>query len=500
MTALSKNQLTAYRQCHRKLWLELRQPELKSDTAKAQSAFKSGRDVGDVARLIYDPEMQGIVIEIRDGGVDAAIRRTSDALHKRRPIFGGGFQAEEAIAFADILLPVEDADGFAWRLVAIKSATSVKEHYGDDIAIQAFAAREAGIHLTSVSVGLIDNSFVYPGDGDYRGVLFESDLSNDASERQSEITLWIKEAQNVLALSDEPNISTGAHCNAPYACGFHEHCSAMEHKAKYPASLLPRIQSKALKQFLGTRPVVELADIPDELLNARQLRVKHQTLSDRCFFDSVSAAAELAAHSLPAYFLDFETIQFSIPIWKGTRPFQQIPFQFSLHKLSDAGILEHHDFLDLSGNDPSQEFAATLVSQCGDSGPVFVYNAGFEATRIRELADRFPELSAPLLAIIDRIVDLLRIAERHYYHPAQRGSWSIKAVLPTIAPELRYDMLDGVQNGGMAMDAFMEAQASATTADRKNIIDRQLRNYCKLDTYALVRIWQEFSGNSRLQL
>jgi hypothetical protein len=173
-------------------------------------------------------------------------------------------------------------------------------------------------------------------------------------------------------------------------------------------------------------------------------------------------------------------------------------FQFSLHRLDASGQLEHTEFLDLSGNDPSESFAQSLIAACDGQGPVFVYNAGFEMARIRELAERFLSLSQPLLAINARIVDLLPVARKRYYHPSQQGSWSIKKVLPAVVPELRYDTLDGVQDGGMAMDAFLEGIHPDTPPERKAQIEQQLLAYCKLDTYAMVRLWQVFSGRTDL--
>jgi hypothetical protein len=232
------------------------------------------------------------------------------------------------------------------------------------------------------------------------------------------------------------------------------------------------------------------------LLNDKQQRVKAVTLSGKPYFDQHAAAAELSTHKLPAYFLDFETIQFAVPIWKGTRPYQQIPFQFSVHRLSRTGKLEQQAFLDLSGADPSKAFAEALIAACGHRGPIFVYNAGFETARIRELSERFPRLAQPLLALNGRVVDLLPVARDHYYHPSQQGSWSIKAVLPALCQDLRYGDLDGVQNGGMAMDAFLEALTPQTSKTRKAEIEQQLLAYCALDTYAMVRLWSVFSGSA----
>jgi hypothetical protein len=236
--------------------------------------------------------------------------------------------------------------------------------------------------------------------------------------------------------------------------------------------------------------------MPDALLSERQLRVKTHTLQNTRFFDAKSAMRELSAHALPAYFLDFETIQFAVPTWKSTRPYQQIPFQFSLHYVNKNGTVSHRSFLDLSGKDPSKAFAQSLVELCPNQGnaPVFVYNAAFEKSRISELASRYPAFRVDLLTIGERLVDLLKIAEKHYYHPDQQGSWSIKKVLPTIAPDLRYDALSGVQDGSMAMAAYLEAIDNECSPERKLEIQAQLLKYCELDTLAMVRLWEFFSS------
>ena len=253
-----------------------------------------------------------------------------------------------------------------------------------------------------------------------------------------------------------------------------------------------RSKNNKLRNLIEVEGVSDLRQVPDELLNPKQLRVKTHTLGGSVYFNADGAAAELAQHKLPALFLDFETINFAVPIWKGTRPFQQIPFQFSLHRLSRTGKLTHKEFIDLSGQDPSRRFAEALIAACGERGPIFVYSS-FESNRIYELAKRFPKLARPLLAIDDRLVDLLPIASEHYYHPDQQGRWSIKNVLPTIAPDLRYDELDGVQDGGMAMMAFREALHPDTAGARKVEIEGQLLDYCRLDTEAMVRVWAYFS-------
>jgi len=496
LRVLSKSKLLAFRQCPKRLWLEVHQPTLRQDSPAAQASFDVGNQVGKIARQLYDPEDKGQLIDAQAEGFTAAFARSKELLNSSQPIFEAGFSAGGSLAFADVMLPVKKAEKQFWRMIEVKSSTSVKDYHRDDTAIQAYIAKTAGVALDSISLAYINSAWVYPGGNNYQGLLQEEDLTQETLAREEEVKRWIADAQGVVAKTREPHISTGRHCYSPYECGFLSYCQSQEPQAEYPVSWLPKIQTKALKSLIEENGIIEIKDVPDDLLNERQLRVKVHTFSGEVYFDAKNAAADLAIHKLPAYFLDFETIQFAVPVWKGTRPYQMIPYQLSLHRLGRNEKLEHLSFLDISGKDPSKKFADNLIAFCGVRGPVFVYNAGFETARIRELGDRFPSLKKALLAINERVVDLLRLAEQHYYHPSQKGSWSIKKVLPAIAPELNYDELEEVQNGGMATNAFMEAISPDTTDTRKAQIEQSLLDYCGLDTYAMVKIWQFFSNRN----
>jgi hypothetical protein len=487
MRTLSKSKLMAYRQCPRRLWLEVHKPELREDDSVTQASFQVGHQVGDIARRLYDPEGDGVLIDIQQEGFEGAFARTKDLLTKKQPIFEATFTAEGALALSDVMLPVRHG----WRMVEVKSSTSVKDYYYEDVAVQSFVARAAGVPLESIALAHIDSSWVYPGDENYQGLLKEADLTEEAFSREKEVRGWIKEAQGVVS-GVEPEIHTGDQCEIPFTCGFYGYCSSQEPKAEYPIQWLPRFRAKPFIE----QGILDLRALPDSELNDVQKRVKECTLTGKQWFDAAGAFADLAAYPLPAYFLDFETIQFAVPIWKRTRPYQQIPFQFSVHRLGAYGNLQHDAYLNLSGDDPSRPFAEKLIAACGGDGPIFVYNANFEKSRIAELADRFPGLSKSLLEINQRIVDLLPIARSRYYHPSQHGSWSIKAVLPAAVPELSYEKLEGVQNGGDAQEVFLEAIHPETSPTRKREIESQLLEYCHLDTYAMVRLWQVFAGRT----
>ena len=499
MRTFSKSKLIALRQCQKRFWLEIHHPELKTDTLQTQAGFAIGNDVGEMARKIYDPLGKGSLIDIKKDGFKNALQRSKDLLQGDLPIFEAGFSAAGGLAFSDVMLPDEQDGARAWRMVEIKSSTSIKDSYRDDVAVQAYVAQTAGVALKSVSIAHIDSKWTYPGNGNYQGLLKETDLTTEVFTRSAEVKEWIEEAQIIAAQKEAPAIKTGSQCNTPYACGFYDYCSMHMPKPEYPISWLPRFPSSKIYQ-LANEGIYDLKDLPDHMLNSKQLLVKEHTLNNKVYFDEIGAAACFELIKLPAYFLDFETISFAIPIWKCTRPYQQITFQFSLHIIDENRQLTHSEFLDLSGENPSESFAKALIDSCGSSGPVFVYSASFEMSRIRELADRLPTLNRQLLAINERVIDLLPIVRDHYYHPTQEGSWSIKKVLSAVAPELRYDDLEGVQNGMMAMSAFQEAIHENTSSERKAEIREQLLKYCKLDTYAMVRLWQVFSGRSEISL
>ena len=493
MYPVSKSKIIACLQCPKRLWLELNRPELNEISEGTETAFATGNQVGEVARKIYDPTQCGTLVDIGLAGVNAAVAKTSSLLAFDKPIFEAGFSANGARAFADVLLPIKVAGALTWRMVEVKSSTAVKDYHRDDVAVQAYVARSAGIPLTAVALATIDNTWTYQGEGNYNGLLVETDMTDEAFGRDREVESWIAMAQSVAASVQEPSIKVGKQCTQPFACGFISHCNSDRVAAEFPVSWLPRIQTKALSEFVANDNVTDLRHVPDELLNPRQLRVKRQTLAGTAYFDAEGARRALSEHSFPAYFMDFESINPAVPIWAQTRPYEHVTFQFSVHKMSDTHELSHTDFLDVSGKDPRPGFVVALVKAVGTHGPVYVYNKGFEGSCLRSLARQFLSYSDQILAIVERLVDLLPIARDHFYHPMQQGSWSIKDVLPAIAPDLDYQNLTGVQDGQAAQRAFLEALDKNTPPDRKRTITSQLREYCCLDTFAMVRIWQYFA-------
>ena len=500
MKNLSKSKILAYRQCEKKLWLAIHKPDQAIYTDSTSGKLTTGDVVGNIARNLYDPNSTGTLIKPFDydnfnQGFKHALQETQTLLEKQEPIFEAAFSANGGFVMSDILLPASNQqNNTAWNLIEVKSNAKIKDIHIDDIAIQTYIAKSAGVDLQQISIATINNKFVYQGDNNYSELFTQTDVTEQSLEKQKEVQLWFSESQAIAAQVEEPDVRIGPQCTSPYDCAFMEYCSKDLPKAQHPVNWLPRIQAKKLKMYIQEQQVTEMVEVPDDLLNAKQLRVKKHTIDNSVFFDAAGAKKALGDNDRPAYFLDFETTNLAVPLWKGTRPYQQIVFQFSCHKLTEEDELIHTEFLDITGDDPSPQCAEQLIRDCGTVGPIYVYYASFEKGKIRELAQRFPNRSEQLLALNERIVDLLPIASNHFYAPSLQGSWSIKKVLPAVAPDLDYSELEGIKDGSMAMEAFIEAIHSDTSELRQKTIHEQLLKYCELDTYAMVRLWQFFDG------
>jgi len=488
---LSKSRLLAYRQCERCLWLEIHRRDLIEVSAQQQARFDAGHRVGELARQLADPHGQGILFDAQRDGFEPVRRASTQALSGRRPLFEAGFAAQGAFVFVDLLLPERGTEEGVqgWRLVEVKSSGSVKPYHWDDLAVQVHVLRAAGVHLSSAAVACIDTRWPYPGGGDYAGLLRYEEGLEEAAARSTEVQGWIDGGLTVVGRADEPQVSMGDHCKSQFPCPFTAHCGQGQPQALHPVRWLPRMQRKVLKEFLLASEATDMAEVPDELLNATQRRVKQATLSGQTWFDAEGARRALAPPADTLRFLDFEAAAYPVPVWPGSRPYQHVPFQFSLHTRREDGQTGHDEFIDLSGDDPTEAFATRLVEVCGVAGPVFVYNVGFEGQVIARLAAHLPALEDRLRALRHRLVDLKQVTEQHYYHPAQQGRWGLKSVLPTLGGGLHHSQLSGVADGQMAVDAYLEATDLDTPQPRVQELRQQLLKYCRLDTWAMVRLW-----------
>jgi hypothetical protein len=482
--ALSKTKLLSLTQCRRKLWLETYSPELiEEPSAEKNALLATGNVVGELARRLYGGGTGHVVSFER--GLRAAIDSTRAliAAGGREPIFEATFDHDGVSVRVDVLDRSEPDP----KLIDVKSSARVKDHHLDDCAIQAWAMTQNGLRIRQVAVATLNPSFVYAGDGRYEGLLVETDVTERVQERLAGVAKLVTDARRTLADLDEPAVAVGVHCAAPHGCEFYAHCAPPA--AKYPVLGLGGSKEKLFE--LLHAGYGDLREVPEaELKSDLQRRIWEQSRREAPY---VGPELRGLVRSLPfpRYYLDFETVGPAVPIFAGTRPFEAVPFQWSCHIETKRGAIEHAEFLDLGPEPPMRRLAESLLAALGTTGPILVYTP-YERRVLGELATRYADLATRLAGLDQRIVDLHPPTRRHYYHPAMQGSWSIKAVLPTVAPELSYESLGEVRDGLAAQLAYLEAIKPETTPARRDALRRALLHYCRQDTLALVRLVEFF--------
>jgi len=330
-------------------------------------------------------------------------------------------------------------------------------------------------------------AYVKDGDLDVHQLFTIVSVLKDVIPIQANIPAIITDLKNTLQPNSIPDIDIGLQCHNPYPCDFLGHC--WKHIQEYSVFDISRLyQTKKFEIYqMGA---IHLDQIPkDYPLNNNQWMQVDCELEHKSHIDNTKIQKFLNSLNYPLYFLDFETMATAVPIFDHTRPYQQIPFQYSLHvQKTINGELLHYEYLALAdGTDPRIGFVEQLIRDCGTDGDVIVYNAGYERSKLNDLVEVFPEKQKQLQRIIDRLVDLMvPFKERWYYTPYMHGSYSIKQVLPALAPQLSYEVLE-ISEGGTASNTFAEMIMGSFRGDiqeaRENLLE-----YCKLDTFAMVTI------------
>jgi hypothetical protein len=481
---LTKSKITKHRQCPRLLWLDLNRRDVAKPDDTTIARLAEGNRVGDVSRQLHPG---GVLIDTLN--LKEALARTRQALSQQSlPVFEPAFVANDVLVRVDLLLP----ENTGYRLVEVKSATEVKDYHYEDAAVQYWVMTQAGVQPTGVALGHINNKFEYTVEGNYQGLITEADITASVKERFADVPAWVAAARATSEQTQLPDAKVGPQCRSPFECAYTEYCQSLEKTTEYPVSILPRISAKQRAEF-AQQGIVDVRDIPDNYLEKENHEiVRYASLTGETYLNP-KAKEVLGQLGYPRYYLDFETVAPAVPRWLNSRPYQQIPFQWSCHQETASGAeLLHTQYLHSDASDPRRAFAQSLLKTLGEQGPILVYNASFERTRIEELAECFTDLAPSLLALVERIVDLLPLAQKNYYHPAMLGSWSIKAVLPTVS-ELDYGSLK-IGNGGLAQVAYIEMIAIDTPATRREQIFEDLLKYCYQDTLAMVHVAKRLSG------
>lgn len=472
---LSKSRIAAFEQCPKRLWLSVHRPELANFGTSSTVQLATGNDVGTIARSLHP---DGVLVEA-EPSIGVALDTTRKLLAEGHPgpIFEATFQHDGVLIRADIIW--RDGDR-RWQLAEVKSSSGPKEYHKGDLATQAWVMEEAGIVLSGATVRHLDRNFMLERDGDYTGLFQDTEmleLVRPIIARRPDV---VAAARDTVA-GDEPVRETGSHCTFPVVCEFSDYCRSISPPGpKWPVTILP---NGAGKGFIA-RGITDLLELDEAALPEKLARIVWATRTGVPAHDVEGASRAIGEWGYPRAWLDFETIAFAIPRWIGTRPYEQVPFQFSLHVEESDGTISHNDFLSLDGADPRRSCAEALIKAIPEKATIVAYNATFEKRVLRDLASLFPDLRATLLDMVERTVDLLPVTKSYWYHRDQRGSWSIKAVLPTMT-DLDYKNMD-VKNGTEAQEAYLEAINLEPTDSRRLSISTALKAYCKQDTWAML--------------
>lgn len=488
---ISKSKFVAGCQCVKRLYWQVHEPELAArPDAATEAIMQQGQEVGMLARQLFPGG-----VEVRsDRGLDEAICATRElAANPAVPaIFEGVFQHDGVLVRVDALHRRRDG---RWRLVEVKSSTAVKEQHLDDVAIQYRVVSRSGLDIGSCCLAHVNRNYVRGGAIDPRRFFKIRNLTRRIQRLQPKLTFQLRSQFTVLSMPKAPDIAPGRQCSDPVTCEFYERCNLP--RPNDHIGYLPRIHASAMDE-LEEMGVESIRDVPADFeLSEIQRRAATCVQTGEPWYDIDGLRTELAALAYPLFFIDFETINPAIPRYPGMRPYQQIPFQFSVHSQRERGAEpEHCEFLAPDCSDPRREFITSLCGALGESGSIVVYNAAFESQRLSELAVWLPEFGDQIKTIQTQLWDLLPVIRKHVYHPAFAGSYSLKSVLPALVPEMSYAGLQVAngQDAGLAWESLIRSGFDQTERDK---ISKALLDYCGQDTLALLRLHEVLKLNTR---
>ena len=464
-------------QCPRYLWVACNDPSrIPERDAATQHIFDQGHLVSELAKRLFP-----VGIDVPTEDFRGNIAMTKRLLNDRRPLFEAGMLCGRVYSRVDILNPVNDDE---WDIIEVKSSTSVKEVNLHDVSFQRLCCEDGGLKIRKCFLAHINNQYFRNGAIDPEQLFVLQDVSDEVAAVGEGIRDRSTEMLEVIGAPSCPEMTIGAHCSDPYPCPLTDCWNSLP---EHHVFTLYRGSKKSDELYHSG--VFSIADIPASCkLNDKQRIQCDCVVSGQPYLDKASVRGFLSSLRYPLYYLDFETISPAVPLFDGTRPYQKIPFQFSLHVQAGPGTgVQHFGYLADGPQDPRPELLEHLHEVIGNEGSVVVYNQAFEESVLTDLGAAFPEYCEWSESVIARIVDLIiPFRNFHYYHPQQKGSASIKSVLPAIAGK-GYEGL-GIADGETASTAFMNITYGEVSDEEHRKVRGDLIAYCGLDTEGMIRI------------
>ena len=492
-TFLSKSMYCKSVQCEKILWLDKYKPITVDETN--ESVFETGKQVGELAKELF-----GDYNDIPyDKNLNIRLDKTEKLLqNKPNIITEASFIYNNNFCSVDILK--NDTDGV--EIYEVKSSTKIKDIYLDDTAYQYFVLKNLGLNVKKVCIVYINNEYIRGKELDINQLFNIEDITTLAQEKQEEIRNNINFINDFMQKhneNNEPDKLIGKFCSDPYSCKYWDYCTKDLPKPNV-FDISGMYKSKKFEKYYEGK--IAFKDLKNEKLNPKYLeQIDFELNNKEPKINKEAIKNILDSLKYPLYFIDYETCQYAIPEYEGTKPYQQIPFQYSLHIINEDGApIEHKEFLAEVGDENIiRNFAESMINNLPEDGSVIVYNKSFEASRNREIGEMYPDLKDEMARINANMVDLMMpFKDRNYYTKEMKGSYSIKYVLPALYPddsELDYINLDLIHNGGEASQAFLSLKDKPLKEQEE--IRQSLLEYCKLDTYAMVKIWEKFKEVTR---
>ena len=487
---LSKSRYCACVQCEKILWLSNYKPNT-SISDNNESILEKGREVGEFAKGLFG-DYEDVPI---DEGFSARLEKTRELLNDKPNIIAeASFSYNNNFCSVDILK--NDLDGV--EIYEVKSSTEIKDIFLDDVAYQYFVLSNLGLNVKKACIVNLNKEYIRGKELDMEELFNIEDITDIVKEKQDEIRdniNFINEYMEIHDAYNEPEKEIGDYCFKPYSCSFWQHCTKDLGKPNVFDIRGMQIRTKLKKYYEGK---ITFEDLENEDINPKYLEQIDFELNNRkAKIEKEIIKDLLDSLAYPLYFIDYETCQYAIPKYEGTKPYQQIPFQYSLHIINEKGApLEHKEYLaEVEDENIIRNFAESMIENLPENGSVIVYNKTFESSVNKKIGEMYPDLQPEIERINGNIVDLMiPFSKRNYYTKEMKGSYSIKYVLPALYPddpELDYSELSLIHKGDEASNAFLSLKDKSPEEQEK--IREGLLEYCKLDTYAMVKIWEKFN-------
>jgi len=474
---LTKSKYMNGLQCLRLLWFADRK-QLPEITLFDEHKFSQGHDFEEYVKQLYPEGIDLAGMEFKEN-----LLKTKELVKENKIVFEAGFMVDNLFVRTDLIKPSENR----WDLYEIKASTKSKPQHIPDLAFQKYVLGKSGLEINKCFVIFLNKEYVKNGKINPKELISEEDVT----EKVNLVVDVEKNAKRFLDIINQdkpPKPIVTRTCNKPYPCQLKEECCLRT----LPESNVLQLTNWRVYWKLLEEGIEDIKDIPlGTKLTAKDEIIIEAIEKNKPIISKEHIKHFLSSLKYPLYHFDFETFDTAIPIFDISRPYQKIPFQYSLHIEQEDGSTEHMEFLAEGKKDPRPLLLNKMKEDLEGTGDIIVFNKSFEIGVMNKLAVDFPKHKEWLLNAIDRIVDLADpFRAFYYYNPSQKGSYSIKKVLPAIAGKT-YDKLE-INNGSDASMLYFYSQIKSKLKDKEGII-KNLLEYCKMDTEAMIDIQKALS-------